>query len=146
LGNDGAPDVDDDSIADHDIVYRRVRDDGVNVVLAESVERPSSAAFEPDADGLSVFLHSVLESASAGVSRIVEGMAGEYRIAALAVSDLRAMGLGVVRDPNPDDAQDHPVNPAHALVTFPALSNNELRRLRRKLAQTAKWVELEPPR
>jgi len=127
-------------ISDDDVVYRRIRDDGVNVVASGSGDRPSSAAFEPDDDGLSVFLGSELDSNGIEVRDVVEGMTGEYRIAALAVSDIRGFGLQVVRDANPADAPAHPANPAHGLVKFPDLSRKKLHRVRRSLAEMAKWV------
>ena len=75
--------------------------------------RPSSAAFAPDKDGLSVYLHSALEQR--GVELSVVRTNPEQAIAGLEESSIKDAGLFVQLDPDGGDVnQDR--GAAHALV------------------------------
>lgn len=127
----------DDTIEGSDTVYRRIRDDGVNIVDRGGFVGPSSAAFEDDIDGISVFLGSVLTGLGRVAVDVVDRMPG-YRVAVLAVSEVRAIGLGITRDPSPADAPDHVVNSAHALIRLPtALSVKQRLKCQRRLARAS---------
>ena len=53
-------DEDDSTIADDDYLYRRVARDPVNTKQEADAVRASSAAFQDNSDGISVFLESVM--------------------------------------------------------------------------------------
>jgi len=132
---------DDDTIQSDDLIYRRVRDDGkVNVVIDKNGNRSaSSAAFEDDADGMSVFLHSVLLAATLEPGSIVDGFDG-YVLARLTVQLVRSLGLGIVRDPDPPDAKPMPCNVAHCLLKLAPMSITQNHRLRQKLARASTLI------
>ncbi|MHB8689049.1 MAG: hypothetical protein ACYDB4_17955 [Candidatus Dormibacteraceae bacterium] len=69
---------DDDSIQADDSVYRRVKDGGnINVVRDKDGNRKaSSAAFEDDEDGISVFLESTLTVAHLEPAAVIMGFNG----------------------------------------------------------------------
>lgn len=119
-------------------MYRRVRDGGnINVVLDELGKRiASSAAFDPDEDGISVFLESSLVQAKVEVISVIDGFEG-YLLARVRVSDVRALGLGIIRDPNPPDARPMACNVAHCLIKVPAVSKRNLHRLSQGLARAS---------
>jgi hypothetical protein len=79
--------------------------------------RPSSGAFKPDEDGVSVYRRSLLEEA--GLSGRDVQIKPENLVAGVVVGDVRSLALGVVNDPWPPDVPepDHPRNGAHSLVT-----------------------------
>ena len=132
---------DDDTIAADDSVYRRVKDGGnIAVVLDELGKRiASSAAFDPDEDGISVFLESTLAHANVEVISVIDGFES-YVLARISVSDVRALGLGITRDPNPPDAKPMACNVAHCLITVPAVSKRKLHRLSQGLARASNLV------
>ena len=136
------PVPDDPTIEPDDLVYRRVRDGGnINVVLNADGERvASSAAFEDDADGISVFLRSTLVSAGLGPGDVIDGFAG-YVVATLLVKTVRDLGVGVHRDPNPAVARPMPCDVAHCLLKVPQLSRTQNHKLRQRIAAAAVLVE-----
>ncbi len=87
----------------------------VDVISGE--RRPSTGAFKPDSDGLSVYRESKLHDAGLSAADVVK--APQNLVVSLGVGDVRhAARLGVRDEPWPtgiDDA-DHPRNGAHALV------------------------------
>lgn len=98
--------------------------------------RPSSGAFKPDADGVSIYRASRLAATGLGVVAVVRDPWNV--VVALGVGDVRAVPLGVRDDPWPDDIDEpeHPRNAAHALITgWQGLGKNERRRRQRALAE-----------
>jgi hypothetical protein len=100
------------------------------------MSRPSSGAFEPDDDGLSVYRHDVLEQEGCAVADVVSDAAVP---AWLSVAEVRAVAaLGVIGDPH--DEPD-PCGRAHALVRgWTALSRKQRRAAQRQLATSARWA------
>lgn len=141
-----APDVDAlgaSPVDDSEILYRRLFDGGPNMVTTDVVtgeQRPSSGAFKPDEDGVSVFRQVVLEAAGLGPADVRK--APSNLVASVLTAELRSeeMGLDVVPDPWPQDTDDadHPRNAAHALVTgFEGLGKNARRRRQQALVALA---------
>jgi hypothetical protein len=133
--------TDDDSVHADDFVYRRVKDGGnINVVRnKDGIRIASSAAFEDDADGISVFLESTLTMAHMEPAAVIAGFDG-YVLARVQVGSIRDMGIGIVRDPNPPDAKPMPCNVAHCLLKLPAVSKGAKHRLGQRLASQAKLI------
>lgn len=131
----------DHSIAPEDFVYRRVKDSGnINVVNDKDGNRiASSAAFEDDDDGISVFLHSTLVEANLDAASVIVGFNG-YVLAKITVEAIRNLGVGVVRDPNPADVKPMPCNIAHCLLKVPPLSKSQKHKVRQGLAHLSKLV------
>ncbi|HVC76427.1 MAG TPA: hypothetical protein VND96_07915 [Candidatus Micrarchaeaceae archaeon] len=129
---------DDDSIGADDHVYRRVKDGGnINVVRDKDGNRKaSSAAFEDDEDGISVFLESALTMAELEPAAVITGFDG-YLLARIQVGLIREIGIGVVRDPDPPDAKPMPCNIAHCLLKLPSVSKGAKHRLAQNLAGMA---------
>lgn len=110
---------DDPSIPDDDELYRRVSDGSPNMVVVDALSgnrRPSSAAFKPDDDGVSVYREGVLRSRGLSAADLV--VQPGNLVVSLPVSAVRALSLGVRNDPWPRDIPDpdHPRNAAHALI------------------------------
>jgi hypothetical protein len=97
--------------------------------------RPSSAAFDDDSDGMSVYRQSILDELGLGPRDVILGLSGTYCVVELTVVDLRSAGLGIRPDPDPPDS-DHVCDPAHALVRFPADAGKKARlRLQRHMKE-----------
>ena len=120
---------DDRTIADSAELWRRIPP--WHFVLDENSGeiRPSSAAFDNDADGspMSVFLAEVMAELRKVPPDALRGQE-DFALAALTTGLARTNGQSVVRDPLPEE-------PAHALVAGP-----KPRSVRRKLSRGAKWV------
>jgi hypothetical protein len=92
--------------------------------------RPSSAAFEDHPDGSPM---SVLLAVEAGdPQRALAGHQG-FALASITAALARRLGLGVARDPRPDE-------PAHAVVF-----GRKNKRISRRLAMGSHWI-VQPPR
>jgi hypothetical protein len=139
---DELPIADDPTIQPHDVVYRRVKDGGnISIVLdATGKRKASSSAFEDDLDGISVFLHSALVSAGLMPVDVINGFYG-YVLACIIVLDVRDLGMGVIRDPDPSDAKPMACNVAHCLLTLPKLPKRQNHRLRQRIASVAILME-----
>lgn len=131
---------DDPSIPDNDRLLRRLSDSGPNMVAVDTVthdRRPTSGAFKPDEDGVSVYRESVLSTSGLGAADVVR--APMNLVVSLEVADARAITpLGVRNDPWPSDIPepDHPRNAAHALIVgWDGLSTGERRRRQQKLTK-----------
>ena len=117
--HEGAPPARPPLAAD-DAVFRRIPDDP-NMLATDRVtgdRRPSSGAFKPDADGVSVYSETELHTANLTYQAVFVSSTGF--VARLPVSAIRAVtGLDAVSDPWPRDVPDpdHPRNAAHALIT-----------------------------
>jgi hypothetical protein len=91
--------------------------------------RPSSAAFEDDPDGSPM---SVILGGEAGdLQRALAGHQG-FALASITAALARGVGLGVAKDPLPDE-------PAHAVVF-----GRKNKRISRRLAVGARWI-VPPP-
>ena len=99
-------------------------------------KRPSSGAFKPDEDGVSVYLESILIDNRLTVSDIVSRP--NNLVVAIEVGDVRLIPpLGVHRDPWPSNIPDehHPRNGAHALIVgWSDLSTSSRKDRQRQLA------------
>jgi len=111
---------DDPAIPNRESVYRRLSNTGPSMLVLDlqtQQRRPSSGAFKPDIDGVSVYRKSKLESAaltSADLVRLPQNV-----VISLGVEEIRTLAkLGVRDDPWPADSDDpnHPRNGAHALI------------------------------
>src|SRR5262249_31216635 len=101
----------------------------------------TSAAFQPDDDGVSVYLHSVLSAGGLKPKDVTNSPLNA--VAALAAWVPRAHELGIRRDPWPADIIDpeHPRNAAHALIVgWNNFSNKARHRIRRELSQAATLI------
>jgi len=98
--------------------------------------RPTSGAFQPDSDGVSVYRMSILRASGLTATDLVNDR--QNLVVGLPLGEVRSIaGLGVVDDPWPTDAYEpsHPRNAAHALIVgWQGLSKNERRRRQRALA------------
>jgi hypothetical protein len=128
-----------------DAVLRRIPRDP-NMLYTDLVTgeiRPSSGAFKPDSDGVSVFREGVLEAALLEPSAIMRRH--DDLVARLLVSDVRALTLDVVDDPWPGDVDD-PANRcyvAHALIVgWNGLGKKRRVKLQRELAQHPNLVSV----
>jgi hypothetical protein len=138
--------ADGETVAAADLVYRRVRDDGANVVRAVdgAVVRASSAAFEDDVDGMSVFVASVLEATGLLPEDVIAELDGDYIVAEIPVSELHALHLDVIWKPNPPDAPAHRCAGAHALVLFPNnMSGGQKLKIGKRLAKLARLISVD---
>lgn len=140
------PVADDPTVAEADVLLRRVYDSGnTNFVSIDQVTRervPTSASFrvQADEDGLSLYLESVLGAAGLDANAVVA--APMNAVAALRAQAIRALGLGVVRDPFPADVPDpdHPRHAAHALAVGWPGGRSARHRLSQQLARAARLV------
>ena len=131
---------DDPSIDDDDRLYRRLSDNGPNMIAVDVLtgdRRPTSGAFKPDDDGVSVYRESLLQQASLSAADVVR--APQNLVVALPVGAVRSIRpLGVRDDPWPTRIpdEDHPRNAAHALINgWDGLSTSERRRRQKALAE-----------
>lgn len=128
---------DDPAIPDSDALLRRLSDSSPSMIardLETNEPRPSSGAFKPDADGVSVYRRGVLESVGLGPDDVMRDPWN--LVVSVEVGDVRSIRLGVVDDPCPSDVDEpqHPRNEAHALITgLEALGKKERRRRQRLL-------------
>ncbi len=128
--------ADDPAIPDVETVCRRLANSSPNMIAVDAVtrtRRPSTAAFKPDADGVSVYRLSLLEQSGLGPADVCV-RAGQL-VVGLLVADVRRTRLGVRDDPWPPDVEDsgHPRHGAHALIT----GLEGLTKAERKRRQTA---------
>lgn len=121
-GDEGAPfpPADGPDIPNADDVYRRLSDSGPNMVrvdLETGERRPSSGAFKPDPDGVSVYRRSLLEGAGLAANDVIRNPWN--LVVRVNVGEIRSIELGVRDDPWPPDIDepDHLRNAAHALIT-----------------------------
>lgn len=129
-------------IPDEEVLYRRLSDDSPNMVTidkATGLRRPSSGAFKPDEDGISVFRDSVLRKRELSAEVLADRSLGQL-IASIRVGQVRQGDMGVRDDPWPPGVPDpsHPKWEAHALIVgFEQLSKNDRIRKQRLLASQA---------
>jgi hypothetical protein len=113
-----SPSLDDRTIPDSDALYRRLPNPGPDffhlVDAATGESRPSSGAFMPDQDGLSVYRRDVLYQH--GLLAVDVAAAATNVVVSVDVGEVRSLNLGVHSDPWPADSDGHPRDVAHALV------------------------------
>lgn len=130
---------DDANIPDNEALYRRLSDDSPNMVVVDAlsgVRRPSSGAFKPDDDGVSVYRESVLQGRGLTAADVV--VRPGNLVVSLPVRAVRAISLGVSDDPWPRDIPDpdHPRNAAHALIIgWDGLGKSARRQRQRALSE-----------
>jgi hypothetical protein len=113
---------DDPSIPDDEVLYRRLSYDNGDWVVRHLVTgervRPTSGAFNPDPDGVSVYRQSRLLALTPPLSAADLVVSPENIVVSFTVSDVRSIRLGVRDDQWPQDVPDlaHPRNAAHALI------------------------------
>lgn len=138
-GADPAPSEDDPRIPNDESVYRRLSDGGPSMIavdLKTQERRPTSGAFKPDDDGVSVYRKSKLAAAALTAADLVR--AAQNVVVSLDVGEIRSLAqLGVHDDAWPGDVDDpeHPRNGAHALIVgWNGLGKNQ--RIERQRALT----------
>lgn len=120
---------DDPSIPDDAELWRRippwhfVDDENLGQI------RPSSAAFEDHPDGSPMSV--ILGGEGRDLQEALVGHQG-FALASITAALARELGLGVARDPRPDE-------PAHAVVF-----GRKNKRISRRLAKGSSWVVLPP--
>jgi hypothetical protein len=131
------PPEDDPDIPDHERLFRRLDYEGGSWVTIHKVtgeRRPSSAGFDPDTDGLSVFRESVLTAQEPPLGPVGVGEI----VASFTVADVRSLRLGVKNDAWPQDVPDpdQPRYAAHALITgLLELGRNQQRKRKKQLVE-----------
>lgn len=109
--------------------------------------RPSSGAYKPDADGLSVYMLGVLTAHRLPVSAV--RARDDDAVYGHEVADLYALALSLRPDPYPAGVPDPaaPRHVAHALVLGWPENEKARRRLQRRLAELARplWPTPGPP-
>ena len=128
--------MDDASILDQEELLRRLASDEQAFVVRDTVtgeRRPSSGAFKPDADGVSVYQSTLLAGAGLSPADVLTHPAN--LVVGFLAADARAIGLGVRPDRWPPEDHGHPRGVAHALlIGFETLGKNERLRRQRQLA------------
>ncbi len=131
-GDSGPDPLDDPDIPDTDALFRRLSDSGPSMVavdLETGERRPTSGAFKPDDDGVSVFRRGLLHAAGLGPDDVIKNPWN--LVVSVDVGDIRSIGLGARDDPWPSDIDEpeHPRNAAHALIVgLERLSRGQRRR------------------
>jgi len=135
-GPSSTPPEDDPSIADDDVLYRRVHPKQVKWDEAGVLAvRAGSGEFEDSEDGTgcSVAIKSVMEQHGLGISDLLRGYESEQGLAEFFARDARAVGFGVIHKPLASD-------PAHGELTGPKPPS-----ARKRLAKATRIV-VQPPR
>lgn len=135
----GPVEGDDPAISDDDSVLRRLSDSGPSMLridVATGERRPTSGAFKPDQDGVSVYRESLLTARNLTSADLVRSPLN--LVIGLDIGDIRSTArLGVRDDPWPADIDDpqHPRNAAHALIVgWSGLTKSQRRERQRALA------------
>src|SRR6266852_2979158 len=125
------PYTDDLGIANEDDLWRRIHPSWVFFDANEGRVRPTSQAFKDSSDGTPM---SALLAKEDTPHRALAASWGEkgFSLAAITAGLARQRGLGVVRDPQPED-------PPHLLVF-----GDKTKFVREGLALAARWVG-DPP-
>jgi hypothetical protein len=135
--SNATPAGDDPTISDAELLYRRLSDSGPNMIAVDLLtgeQRPSTGAFKPDPDGISVYRDSAMKEEGISVADLVTRPGN--LIVSLSVGDVRSIWLGVRDDKWPADVPDpeHPRNAAHALIIgAETLGKHEQKRRLREL-------------
>jgi hypothetical protein len=125
-------------ISNEEIIYRLLfpNADWISVDKITGERRPSSAAFKPDEDGVSVYREAILTAERLGPSDLTRTAIDP--VVAFTAADVRGVGLDLLADPWPQDVPDpkHRKHAAHALISgLNALGPKPQLAVRRKLAK-----------
>jgi len=103
-------------VADDEVIYRLLFSDWVSIDKITGLRRPSSAAFKPDEDGLSVYREEILIRDGLSASDLTRN--ADDPVVSFTSADVRSLGLDVHVDALPPDVPDpeHPKHAAHALI------------------------------
>ena len=129
---------DHESVPDAETVYRRLSDDSPDMVVVDAVSgdrRPSSGAFKPDEDGVSVYRKSLLEDRQLTPADLAPRPGN--LVVSINVGEVRSLSLDVEDDPWPQGIpeHDHPRNAAHALIVgWDGLSTSARKQRQRALS------------
>lgn len=133
---------DDSEILNDEILYRRLASDDRNWLVKDSITgapvRPTSGAFQPDDDGLSVYRDSILRSQNPPLGPADVAVSTQNMIIGFTVEAVRSLSLDIRDDPWPQDIPDpkHPRNAAHALIVgWEGLGTNARIRLQKRFAK-----------
>lgn len=120
---------DDRSIADSEELWRRVHPTQIVPDENTGLRRPSSAAFSDPSDGtpMSIYLSSIVIQ-SGRTPRELLSDHQDVGLVGLRAHQVRELGLGVARDPLPNE-------PAHGIVI-----GAKTKQIQRKLARCARWI------
>lgn len=137
-----APPDDDPDITDNEVLYRRLSYDNGDWVVRDARTggrvRPTSGAFNPDPDGVSVYRETVLIANKLSASSLLKNP--EQSLVSFTVGHLRGINLGIKFDPWPQDVPDpdDPCNVAHSLIVgLNALTTNPRIKRQRALARVS---------
>lgn len=137
------------AVPDHDRALRRLSDSGPNMIAVDVLtgdRRPSSGAFKPDEDGVSVFREAVLAASQLTSADVITSP--QNLVVALSVAEVRTISpLDVRDDPWPVDVPDpaHPRYAAHALITgWGGLGKSERRRRQQELTRLPSLAFIYP--
>lgn len=137
---------DDATIADDDVLYRRIHESHVQEI--DGVLRPRSGAFEDKEDGISVFLRSVLIAERLTPADVLINYPGRLLVQLFAadvrylvLADGSAAVCGITRDPDPPDTPPHPCSAAHGLIHLPERGKARRKKAERALAMSAYFVD-----
>jgi hypothetical protein len=120
---------DDPTIPDNADLWRRIHPNQTTYDDNQGRIRPSSAAFTDSSNGSPMSV--VIAAECDGPTRVLAGYE-RYGLASFKARVARESGLGIVRDPLPDQ-------PAHAFVFGP-----KSKKVQSKLAKATEWVVLPP--
>jgi hypothetical protein len=152
--NQNPPAVEDDpDIPGDEILYRRLAydDDGAWVVRDQITGRrvkPASGAFNPDADGVSVFRRSILAEQEPPLGPADLVVDPRNSVVGFTVEDLRSILLGIKADQWPQDVGDpkNPIYAAHALIKgLNQLSTNQMKKRRKLVSELPSMTFVHVP-
>lgn len=123
--------VDDLSISDGEVLWRRVPPQQAVKDHRTGRWRPSSAVFRPSDREMSVNMASLTTESAALAANPEDGLV------AFTAGRARALDCIIVRQPEPD-------NPAHAIVVKKGSDTRLTKGDARILAEEAEWVKLPP--
>jgi hypothetical protein len=106
--------LDDLTITDDTRLLRRISKNQGVYRPPGGASRPASGAFKARPGELSVYVESVLRELGLSFQDVLNGHEAGYLLVAVTSGQVRALRLGVVRDP---DLTSGPLGPAHALIT-----------------------------
>lgn len=135
---------DDPEIPNDEVLYRRLPADDRNWLVRDSITgepvRPTSGAFQPDSDGVSVYRDSILRVQNPPLDPANVALSAHNVIVSFTVGDVRSLSMGVKDDAWPPDVPNpkHPRNAAHALIVgWEELGKNARIRKQKEFAKLA---------
>jgi hypothetical protein len=131
-------------VGNDEVLYRMLFPTWVSIDKITGLRRPSSAAFKPDEDGISVYREEILIRDGLNASDLTRN--ADDPVVSFTVADVRSLSLDVREDAWPADVPDpeHPKHAAHALISgLNELGSSAQLRKRQELAkvQSMKFVQ-----